>query len=108
MAKPTAQQAHKMLAVYKGFYSEKYGRAPVINAYRDKWGMIDMLDALGEDTTRRMIEYHFTTGSPHTLDWLYRNFDVLYAAYNEKLEDERNREKLRQETKKYMEELNER
>ena len=107
MTKPTAQTAHKMIGVYKKLYKDKYGNTPVVNAYRDKWGMLDMLESLGEADTRLMLEYHLSTGAPPTLDWLYKNFDVLYRAYNEKIEDERNRERLRQETKKYMEELNE-
>lgn len=102
------KQAFALLDLYVVCYIDKYKRKPSINRYRDKWGFIDMVDDLGIDQSKKVIEYYFKVTSPgHSLNNLFVKYDKLSATLNEKEKDRAERERLRQITKKRVEAMNE-
>lgn len=102
------KQAFALLDLYVVCYVQKYKRRPSVNRYRDKWGFTDMVSDLGMDMSKEVIEYYFKTTRPgHPLTSLFNSYDRLAATLREREEDRKNRVKLREETKKRVEAMNE-
>jgi hypothetical protein len=85
-------------------YKEKYGKMPFLNKYREKWAMQDVIDSVGFDRAKELIEYYFTTGkSGHPLQFFFFNFDKIDAIQKEIKKDKVNRRILQEATKKLVE-----
>jgi hypothetical protein len=105
MAKEEARQPYVLISIYEMLYKEKYNRAPKINKYREKWAMQDVIDSIGFDRARDVIEYYFRTNRPgHPLQHFFFNFDKLDSVMIELDKDKLVREKLRMQTKQMVEE----
>lgn len=106
MAKMTAnQQAYALISLYEKYYTEKYGKKPSLNRHRDKWGFQDMVEDLGPDEAREIIKYYFETPRiDHPLQTLLRSYDQLARIRDERKNDEEDRLKMREETRKRVEE----
>lgn len=99
MAKVTAQQTNALITFYLKEHSEKYGKPPEINRYREKWGFQAMIEDLGMEGAKEIIKYYYATSRVgHPLTYLLRNYDKLNRIRRDLLEDSANREKLRRET----------
>ena len=91
--------ANLLLNEYIDFYTKKYGCAPEMNRYRDKWGFRGMYEDLGNKQASRVVEYYFKTGRiGHPLQYLLYNYDKLNQILNELDKDAEDRIKLRKET----------
>ena len=103
------RHAHALLNNYIVLFEEKYGKTPVLNKYKEKWAMSDVIDSVGYERTIELLEYYFQTTRPnHPLQWFYYNFDRLDEVLRASEEDKIRREKIRQQTKEMVErELNE-
>jgi len=75
--KDKARDAHILMSRYERLYREKYDRRPRINRYSAKWGMMDVIDSVGNIRTGELLDYFFKTPSEHTLEVFYRNFDKM-------------------------------
>lgn len=96
---------HALLNVYVNLYSDKYGKVPTINKYREKWAMADVADSVGYERAKELLEYYFSISKVgHPLQWFFYNFDRLDQALNDKISDEARREKIRKQTKAMVEE----
>lgn len=105
MAKEEARQPYVLISIYEMLYKEKYNRTPKINKYREKWAMQDVIDSIGFDRARDVIEYYFKTNRPgHPLQQFFFNFDKLDQVMIELEKDKLAREKLRMQTKQMVEE----
>jgi hypothetical protein len=105
MAKEEARQPYVLMSIYEMLYKEKYNRTPKINKYREKWAMQDVIDSIGFDRARDVIEYYFKTNRPgHPLQQFFFNFDKLDQVMIELEKDKLAREKLRMQTKQMVEE----
>lgn len=101
-----AQNANALITLYIKCYTEKYSRKPNINRYRIKWGFQDMVEDLGYQRSREVVEYYFRTGrSGHPTDFLLMNYEKISEVYEEKQEDERKRAELRKQTEQRVKEL---
>ena len=99
------KEPYVLLSLYEKLYNEKYNKKPTLNRYRDKWGMLDVIDTVGLDRAKELLEYYFKTTNPgHPLTWFLNNFDNLDEMLEEKKKDRELREKLRQQTKQMIEE----
>jgi hypothetical protein len=99
------QQPHVLVSFYESSYKEKYDKKPIINRYRDKWGMKDVIDTVGFDRAKELITYYFKTTNPgHSMIWFLNNFDELDRSLSEKEKDRDLRMRLREQTKKMIEE----
>jgi hypothetical protein len=105
MAKEEARQPYVLISIYEMLYKEKYNRTPKINKYREKWAMQDVIDSIGFDRARNVLEYYFKTNRPgHPLQHFFFNFDKLDQVMIELDKDKLAREKLRMQTKQMVEE----
>lgn len=98
------REPYILLTLYQNLFSEKYGRSPSINKFREKWGMQDVIDSVGFDRAKQLIEYYFTTPKAnHTLQFFFYNFDRLDVMQKEIEKDKISRKLLREATKKLVE-----
>lgn len=103
-----AQSANALLSLYGKLYKQKYGRSVTINRYKEKWAMLDVIESVGQDRARELLEYYFRTAKTgHPLQWFFYNFDTLDRMMNELAEDAAKRERIRQQTKRRVEEWKE-
>jgi len=97
------QQAHALITYFEKTYEDKYHRKPKVNRVADKWGFLDILQDLDSKRVQQLIDFYFMTGGTHTIKNFMFNYDSLLEGLEEKEQDVAARRKLRQETKRRME-----
>jgi len=106
MAKADAKQPYALLSLYERLYSEKYSKVARLNKFKEKWAMQDVIESVGYDRARELLEYYFrVTKQGHPIQWFFYNFDRLDDMLIQSEEDARRRQKLREATKKMVEEM---
>mgnify|MGYP000291550752 FL=1 len=99
------KQPYILISLYLSLYKERYNKAVTINKFREKWAMQDVIDSIGFDRARNVLEYYFRTNRPgHPLQHFFFNFDKLDHVMIELDKDKLAREKLRMQTKQMVEE----
>ena len=92
------------MTLYQNLYKEKYGRVANINKFREKWAMQDVIDSVGFDRAKELLEYYFgLTKNGHPLQFFFYNFDKMDALKTEIEKDKEKRRLLLEETKKMVE-----
>lgn len=101
-----AKQAYALITLYIQSFEKKYQRKPQVNRYREKWGFIDMIEDLGYDQAREVVEYYLRTAKQgHPVPFLLQNYDKINEFMEEKKKDEENRIELRKQTEARVREL---
>ena len=99
------KEPYILISLYQSLYKDKYGKAPVVNKFREKWAMQDVIDSVGFDRAKELLTYYFHLNkNGHPLQFFFFNFDKID---NNKVESEKDKERrkiLMQETKKMVEE----
>ena len=104
MAKADTKQPYALLSLYERLYSEKYSKVAKLNKFKEKWAMQDVIESVGYDRARELLEYYFrVTKQGHPLQWFFYNFDRLDDMLLQSEEDTQRRRKLREATKKMVE-----
>jgi hypothetical protein len=104
-SKENSKQAHALLTHYIYLFKDKYNRDPILNRYREKWGMQDVIDTVGYERAKDLIEYYFTFNRyNHPLQWFFYNFDKLDKLWKDIEDDKVHRDMLRLKTKEMVEE----
>ena len=105
MTKEEAKLAYGLVSLYCVLYKEKYNKPIVVNKYREKWAMNDVIDSIGYDRAKVLLEYYFKLKRDgHPLTWFFYNFEKLDIALQEKEQDKTRRELIRAKTKSMVEE----
>lgn len=100
-----AQQANALITKYVKLYTDKYGQAPVINRYRERWGFQSIIEDLGRDDANAVLEYYFSLrGRDHTVPDLLRSYDELHKWRLADDKDKREVARLHEETARRAEE----
>ena len=104
-ARQVAKLAYALIDYYVLKYKTKFGRNPDINRFKNKYGFQDMISDVGFDRAKKIIE-HYIAGSrqAYNVNDLLYNYDKINIVITQLEEDEVNREKLRLETKRRVEE----
>ena len=98
------KEPYMLISYYEDLYSQKYSRKPKINRFREKWAMQDVIDSVGYDRARELLDYYFRTGkNGHPLNFFFYNFDRMDQVEKEREKDRINRSMLRQQTKTLVE-----
>lgn len=98
------KEPYILISLYLSLYKEKYNKVPTINKFREKWAMQDVIDSVGFERAKELIEYYFLTGKiGHPIQFFFYNFDAMDRMKLEKDKDKKHRDKLRQETKRMVE-----
>lgn len=99
------KQPYILLSLYQSLYKDKYNKQARLNKYRDKWAMQDVIDTVGYERAKELMEYYFKTGKiGHPLQFFFYNFDSMDRIKQESDKDKLNRIKLREQTKRMVEE----
>ena len=105
MTKEEAKLAYGLVSLYCVLYKEKYKKPIVVNKYREKWAMNDVIDSIGYDRAKVLLEYYFKLKRDgHPLSWFFFNFEKLDISLQEKEHDKTRRELIRAKTKSMVEE----
>ena len=98
------KEPYILISLYQNLYKDKYGRAITINKFREKWAMQDVIDSVGFDRAKELLEYYFgLTKNGHPLQFFFYNFDKMDALKKEIEKDKEKRRLLLEETKKMVE-----
>ena len=99
-----SKEPYILIGVYEKLYFEKYGKKPRLNKFREKWAMQDVIDSVGYDRAKELLEYYFKTSkSGHPLNFFFYNFDRIDQVQSDIEKDKVNRAMLREQTKKLVE-----
>ena len=99
-----SKEPYILLSLFQNLYKEKYGKAPSINKFREKWAMQDVIDSVGFDRAKELLEYYFRlTKHGHTIQFFLYNFDKMDTVRTEIEKDKEKRRLLLEETKKMVE-----
>lgn len=105
MANSDNKQPYALLSLYESLYLDKYSKKPRINKYKEKWAMSDVIDSIGYERARELLFYYFkVTKQGHPIQWFLYNFDRLDDMFVQSQEDELRRKKMREATKRMVEE----
>jgi hypothetical protein len=98
------KQPYILITLYQSLYKDKYGRVPTINKFREKWAMQDVIDSVGFDRAKLLLEYYFTLNkNGHPLQFFFYNFDKMDSIKVESDKDKEKRKLLLEQTKKLVE-----
>jgi hypothetical protein len=98
------KEPYVLIGLYENLYKEKYGRKPSMNKFREKWAMQDVIDSVGLDRAKDLINYYFTLPKGgHPLQFFFYNFDRIDNAISEVEKDKERRRMLLEETKNMVE-----
>ncbi len=99
-----SKEPYILISLYETLYFEKYNKKPRLNKFREKWAMQDVIDSVGYDRAKELLEYYFKTSkSGHPLTFFFYNFDKIDQLQAEIEKDKKNRERLREATKRLVE-----
>ena len=106
MTKDDAKQAYALVSLYCSLYKTLYKKPAVVNKYREKWAMNDVVESVGYERAKQLLEYYFkTVKAGHPLNWFFYNFEKLDVSLKEKQTDKSKRELIRSRTKTLVEEI---
>jgi hypothetical protein len=106
MTKDEAKLAYGLVSLYIVIFKETYKKTPIVNKYREKWAMQDVVDSVGYDRAKILLEAYFKMPKPgHPLAWFFYNFEKIDLALAQKEEDKTRRELIRQKTKTMVQEF---
>jgi hypothetical protein len=98
------KEPYILLTEYQSLYKERYGKAITLNKFREKWAMQDVIDSVGYDRAKELLEYYFGLNkNGHPLQFFFYNFDKMDALKIEIEKDKNKRRLLLEETKKMVE-----
>jgi hypothetical protein len=99
-----SKSPYALITLYESLYKDKYGKSPKLNKFREKWAMQDVIDSVGYDRAKELIEYYFKTSKfNHPLQFFFYNFDRIDRMEQDIKNDRAHRSYLREETKKLVE-----
>lgn len=106
MAAPTAAECHALTSYFIKQYTQKYGKAPVVNRNIAKTQFQNMLMDYSSEEIRNLIDFFLTTQSSnnHRINDLFYGYDRLVEAMRQHDEDVILQQRLREETKRRTEE----
>jgi len=105
MGKEENQQAYILIGLYQQLWKTKYGKVVVVNRYKRKWDLLDVVQTIGYDRAREVLEYYFTCNKAgHPLEWFLANFDKLDESMQKIQDDKVRRILVRARTKQLVEE----
>ena len=99
-----SKEPYILLTLYQNLYKDKYNKTVTINKFREKWAMQDVIDSVGYDRAKELLEYYFgLTKNGHPLQFFFYNFDKMDLVKTEIEKDKEKRRLLLEETKKMVE-----
>lgn len=105
MTKDEAKLAYGLVGLYCSLYKTVYKKSAIVNRYREKWAMQDVIDSVGYDRAKQLLEQYFKMDkAPHSLQWFFYNFEKIDLSLQQAEQDKVRRELIRAKTKTMVEE----
>ena len=105
MTKDEAKLAYGLVGLYCALYKETYKKPATVNKYREKYAMQDVIDSVGYDRAKILLQYYFKMNkSGHPLTWFFYNFEKLDVTLQQAEEDKTRRQVILSKTKIMVEE----
>jgi hypothetical protein len=102
------KQANALVTQFIKNYTEKYGKPPVVNRFKQKWAFLDMIEDLGYERAKEVVDYYFRTSKVlHPIEYLIYNYERLNNVMLEREQDKANLAKIAKETEKRVREWEE-
>jgi hypothetical protein len=99
-ASKSDKDAYSLLSDYSGLYRVRYGQSPVLNKYKEKWGMSSLVEDFGKDEVYKTLTFYFRTNREgHSLSWFYNNFSTIHLSRLSSEKDDRIRAESREKTR---------
>ena len=100
------KKAMTAIDYYISRYQSLYKETPLVNRYKDKWAMRDLIDEFNIDVVQSIIDYYFKTAKDHhPLGWFYANFTNLLQSSRDDDRDRLLREERRKKTQELIKEM---
>lgn len=94
------KEVYLLLSKYSSLYEAKYGHKPILNKYKEKWGMASIIEDFGVDPVKETLEYYFRLSKEgHSLPWFYNNFSTVHTSRLSSEKDDRMRAVAREKTR---------
>ena len=102
----TAQACHALTTYYLAKYQERYKNKPLVNRNKARWGFDGILEDMSASNARELLDFYMGAESSnrHSLEWFFYNYDKLAEKKVAYEKDAADRRKLREETKRIVEE----
>ena len=99
-SKANDKDAYSLLSEYSRLYELKYKQSPIVNKYKEKWGMSSLVDDFGREGVGKTLTYYFKINREgHSLSWFYNNFSTLHLSRLNAEKDDRIRAAARAKTR---------
>jgi hypothetical protein len=99
-ASKSDKDAFALLSEYSKLYHMKYGQPPILNKYKEKWGMSSLVEDFGKDGVSRTLHYYFKLNRDgHALPWFYNNFSNIHLSRLASEKDDKIRAAARAKTR---------
>ena len=99
------KQSNALITQFIKSWTERYGKAPVLNRYKWKWAFRDMIDDLGYERAKEVVAYYFRTNRiGHPVEHLAYNYDQLHNILLEREKDNEKTALLMRETEQRVKE----
>lgn len=102
------KQANGLVTLFIKNWTTKYGKAPTINRFKHKWAFQDMVEDLGYERAKEVVDYYFGTGRlGHPIEQLIYNYERLNKVMLEREEDNKNLALIAKQTEQRVKEWEE-
>jgi len=95
---------HRLLGVWKNLYQQRHGETYVGSKYRDASMLKGVAEDIGEADLREIMEWYFERKSRHDFTKFIFEYDKLAREMHAQRRDAKKRERLREHTRKRMQE----
>lgn len=104
------KDCHEMTTYYLGAYHDKYKRSPIVNRHKARWGFDSVLMDMSKSEAKELIDYYLSCSSTngHSLEWFFYNYERLIEKRADYEKDQVERARLREESRRRVEEFNNR
>lgn len=94
------KDSYSLLSEYSKLYHAKYGQPPILNKYKEKWGMSSLVEDFGKEDVSRTLNYYFKINREgHSLPWFYNNFSNIHLSRLSAEKDDKIRAAVREKTR---------
>ena len=94
------KDAYALLSEYIRLYKNRYHSDPVVNKYKEKWGMSSLVEDFGVDAVSDTLNYYFKINREgHSLPWFYNNFSTVHMSRLAAEKDDKIRAAAREKTR---------
>lgn len=102
------KQANELVTMYILLFKEKFGKSPVINRYKQRFALSDILEDMSFDDLKTLLKYYVKVDAEPSLTSFCYEYDELYMKMQRDAKDTLERNQIRKETEERVRKFRER